>query len=172
MFLNRFWEPQPGFPWWIATANRLGMACFALMGGWVVLRATRHITSIKLIRNGEAVKMLVTVRRIVPLPFVPPKKIITNPTDLVLPSRMVAQLAIPQWADVEIGDIKGSLPSRILKRTSIALWTFFAGSRKVFTNEGFMDVSINGQSGSYKLDTDGKFAKGGRSLLQIVSFET
>ena len=172
MFLNRFWEAQPGFPWWIAVGNRLGLACFALMGGWVVLRATRHITSINLIQKAEGVKMLVVVRRTVPLPFVSAKRIVIEPTDFVLPSRMIVQLAIPQWANVEVKDIKGNLPSRILKHISVGTWTFFAGCRKVFTHEGFMDVTIKDQSGFYKLDTDGRFSKGGRSLLEIVSFES
>ena len=120
----------------------------------------------------DRVKMLVTVRRMIPLPFVPPKKVVTDPVDFVLPSRMVAQLAIPTWLDSQGMEISGSLSSRIVKRISLAFWTFFAGMRKVFTHEGFLDVTINGTKGLWKLDTAGDFASGGRNLLNIVSYET
>ena len=137
-----------------------------------MLRATRHITSIKLMLKDDRVKMLVTVRRMIPLPFVPPKKLVTDPVDFILPSRMVAQLAIPTWLDNQGTEISGSLSSRIVKRISLSLWTFFAGMRKVFTHEGFLDVAINGTNGLWKLDTTGDFASGGRNLLNIVSYET
>jgi hypothetical protein len=120
----------------------------------------------------DRVKMLVTVRRMIPLPFVPPKKVVTDPVDFILPSRMVAQLAIPTWLDSQGMEISGSLSSRIVKRISLAFWTFFADMRKVFTHEGFLDVTINGTKGLWKLDTAGDFASGGRNLLNIVSHET
>jgi hypothetical protein len=169
---TELWKAQEGLPWWVNTANRLGIICFAFLGGWIVLRATRHITSIKLMLKDDRVKMLVTVRRMIPLPFVPSKKLVTDPVDFILPSRMVAQLAIPTWLDSQGTEISGSLPSRIVKRISLALWTFFAGMRKVFTHEGFLDVTINGTNGFWKLDTAGDFANGGRNLLNIVSYET
>jgi hypothetical protein len=120
----------------------------------------------------DRVKMLVTVRRMIPLPFVPPKKVVTDPVDFILPSRMVAQLAIPTWLDSQGMEISGSLSSRIVKRIGLAFWTFFADMRKVFTHEGFLDVTINGTKGLWKLDTAGDFASGGRNLLNIVSHET
>jgi hypothetical protein len=168
---TELWKPQVGLPWWVGTANRLGIICFAFLGGWIVLRATRHITSIKLMLKDDRVKMLVTVRRMIPLPFVPSKKLVMDPVDFILPSRMVAQLAIPTWLDNQGTEISGSLSSRIVKRISLALWTYFAGMRKVFTHEGFLDVTINGKKGLWKLDTAGDFAKGGRNLLNIVSYE-
>jgi hypothetical protein len=168
---TELWKPQAGLPLWINAANRLGIICFAFLGGWIVLRATRHITSIKLLLRDDKVKMLVTVRRMIPIPFVPSKKIITNPVDFILPSRMVAQLAIPTWLDNQGPEITGRFSSRIVKRISLALWTFFAGMRKVFTHEGFLDVTINGNKGLWKLDTAGKFASGGRNLLDIVNYE-
>ena len=169
---TELWKVQEGLPWWVNTANRLGIICFAFLGGWIVLRATRHITSIKLMLKDDRVKMLVTVRRMIPLPFVPSKKLVTEPVDFILPSRMVAQLAIPTWLDNQGTEISGSLSSRIVKRISLSLWTFFAGMRKVFTHEGFLDVAINGTNGLWKLDTAGDFASGGRNLLNIVSYET
>jgi hypothetical protein len=168
---TELWKAQAGLPWWINTANRLGIMCFAFLGGWIVLRATRHITSIKLMRKDDRVRMLVTVRRMIPLPFVPPKQIVTNPVDFVLPSRMVAQLSIPRWLDIQGPEIMGPLPLRIIKRISLALWTFFAGMRKVFTHEGFLDVTIKGTKGVWKLDTAGEFASGGWRLLDIVTYK-
>jgi hypothetical protein len=168
---TELWKPQEGLPWWINTAYRLGIICFAFLGGWIVLRATRHITSIKLMPKGERVKILVTVRRMIPLPFVPPKKIVTDPVDFVLPSRMVAQVAIPTWLGSQEPKITGPLSSRIAKRISLALWTYFAGMRKVFTHEGFLDVKIKGTNGLWKLDTAGNFAGKGRNLLDIVSYD-
>jgi len=168
---TELWKQQAGLPWWINTANRLGIICFAFLGGWIVLRATRHITSIKLMLKDDRVKMLVTVRRMIPLPFVPSKKLVTDPVDFILPSRMVAQLAIPKWLDNQGTEFSGSLSSRIVKHISLTLWTYFAGMRKVFTHEGFLDVTINGTKGLWKLDTAGDFASGGRNLLNLVSFE-
>ena len=169
-FSTDLWK-SPEVPWWINAANRMGIVCFTFLGGWIILRATRHITSIKLMRQGDSVKMLVTVRRMIPLPLVPAKTIVTDPVDFVLPSRMVAQLAMPSWLDNQGPEIAGTLPSRILKRISLALWTFFAGMRKVFTHEGFLDVTIEGTNGLWKLDSAGSFAQGGRNLLNIVSYE-
>jgi hypothetical protein len=169
---TELWKAQAGLPWWINTANRLGIMCFAVLGGWIVLRAARHITSIKLMLRDDKVKMLVTVRRTIPLPFVPSKTIVIRPVDFVLPSRMVTQLSVPKWLDNQDHDITGPLPLRIIKRISLMLWTYFAGMRKVFTHEGFLDVKINGTRGVWKLDTAGHFASGGRNLLDIVSFET
>ena len=137
-----------------------------------MLRATRHITSIKLMLRDDKVKMLVTVRRVIPLPFVPSKKIVTSPVDFVLPSRMVAQFSMPKWLDIQDIDISGSLSQRIIRRISRTIWTYFAGMRKVFTHEGFLDVKINGTKGFWKLDTAGDFASGGQNLLDIVSFDT
>jgi hypothetical protein len=168
---TELWKAQAGLPWWINTANRLGIMCFAFLGGWIVLRAARHITSIKLMLRDDKVKMLVTVRRTIPLPFIPSKTIVTSPVDFVLPSRMVAQLSIPKWLDSQNLNATGPLPLRIIQRISLMLWTYFAGMRKVFTHEGFLDVKINGTKGFWKLDTAGHFANGGRDLLNIVSFE-
>ena len=169
---TELWKAQPGIHWLINSANRMGIACFTFLAGWIMLRATRHITSIKLTLKDDKVKMLVTVRRTIPLPFIPSKEIATDPADFVLPSRMVAQLAIPKWLDIQGPEVTGPLSSRIIKRISLVLWTFFAGMRKVFTHEGFMDVTINGTKGLWKLDTAGDFANGGRNLLDIVSYET
>lgn len=168
---TELWKVQAGLPWWVNMANGLGIMCFAFLGGWIVLRAARHITSIKLMLRDDKVKMLVTVRRTIPLPFVPSKTIITSPVDFILPSRMVAQLSIPKWLDNQEPDITKPLSLRIIKRISLSLWTYFAGMRKVFTHEGFLDVKINGTKGLWKLDTAGHFASGGRNLLDIVTFE-
>lgn len=169
---TELWKAQAGLPWWINTANRLGIMCFAFLGGWMVLKAARHITSIRLMLQDDHVKMLVTVRRMVPLPFVPSKKIVISPVDFLLPSRMVAQLTAPKWLDHHDSDIRAPLPLRLVRRISLTLWTFFASMRKVFTHEGFLDVKVNGTNGCWKLDTAGDFAGGGRNLLDIVSFET
>ena len=123
-----------------------------------------------MLRN-DRVKMLVTVRRMIPFPLVPSKKIVMDPIDFVLPSRMVAQMAMPSWLDNQGQKITGTLTSRIVNRISLALWTFFAGMRKVFTHEGFLDVTIHGTKGLWKLDTSGTFAKDGRNLFDIVSYE-
>jgi hypothetical protein len=84
---------------------------------------------------------------------------------------MVAQLSIPKWLGSQDLDATGPLPLRIIQRISLTLWTYFAGMRKVFTHEGFLDVTINGTKGFWKLDTAGHFANGGQDLLNIVSFE-
>ena len=172
LWLNGIWEGKDGVPWLVAIANRIGMVFMVSFGGYMVLRAAKHIKSIRIIPWGDSVRLLVKVRRIVPLPFVPQKEIVAKTSEFKLPSRMVAQMEMPKWADAEVADIKGNLAQRILKRASMSSFNFFTGMRKVFTHEGFMDVNIDGSYGLWKLDTAGKFANGGKNLFDIVEYET
>lgn len=171
MIANGFWKPQPGLPFFVPIANRLSMAAMTFIGGWIILRASRHITSIRLLKQDGVVKMLLTVRRTVPLPFVKPRKIVIDPFDFVIPSRMVEQLKTPVWAETQ-HDGTGNSPTKTVRSGfsfSRWAWNVFAGFRKVFTHEGFLDVTLNGRDGKWKLDTAGEFANGGQYLLDIVS---
>ena len=172
IFQVGFWQPQPDLPAFVPWAHRTGLVTLGAIGAWPILRSAGHITALNLVRlaNGS-IKMRVTVRRMLPLPFIPPRQFVIDPSDFLLPSRMVAQLSIPAMADTRQLLGMGNILTRLRRRISLVLWSFFAGTRKMFTQEGVMDIAIKGQGANFRLDIDGHFAADGRYLHDLVGFE-
>jgi len=169
LFANEFWKPIPGLSWVVWVGNRVGMAAMTFMGGFFLLRTSRLITSIKLKRVNRDVKLLVSVRRTIP--FLKQKEITTSPSNFIIPYKLVPELRRPSWATPKTAKYSGSFPRRITNRISIELWKLFAGTRKVFTHEGFLDIMIKGTKGLWKLDSSGNLPGNGKGLLSIVEFE-
>jgi hypothetical protein len=137
------------------------------LGWWLLLRTGRRISTLELISQNNHISMLVTLRRPFPIPFIRRKQISTELTDFILPARVMEVPPVPDWAESTTLDPKPG----IVKRFNIAIYSFFVGTRKIFSGQGLLDVRIKGE-GVYKMDLSGEFHNHGHSLLEVASIET
>ena len=160
-------DPDSPVPWFVPVSYRLGMFTLSLLGFWILFRSTRLVTAIDLGKGGL---MRISVHRIVPFPFVPSRSLVIAPYDLKLPREVIRPGQVPQYAEMPREDSR-SAPLRfgtwVGKKISFSLWSFFAGQRKILTHEGFLNASIKGQTGFFKIDIAGDFPHGSRSLIDV-----
>ena len=114
--------------------------------------------------------MRISVRRPVPVPFIPQRKIVVAPYELLLPTSAIRPAAVPKFAEMP-QEGKADKPLRFgtwaAKKISFTIWSFFTGSRKIFTHEGFLIASVEGQKAGLKIDIEGTFPNGVWSLVDV-----
>ena len=163
-------DPNSPFPWFVPVAYRLSILIMAGLGFWVLWQSRRLVTAIDLVEVAGERRMRVSIHRIVPFPFVPPRRLLIAPYDLQLPEKAIRPGQVPRFAEMPQEDNR-SRPLRfgtwVGKKISFSLWSFFASQRKIMTHEGFMTASIKGQTEFFKIDIAGTFPYGARSLIDV-----
>ena len=163
-------DKDSNLPFFVPVANLLTLLTIGSLGSWILIRSTNLVTAIDLIKTAGGTKMRVSVRRPVPLPFVPNKKIIVAPYELLLPTNAVRPATVPKFAEMP-QEGKDDKPLRFgtwaAKRISFTIWSFFTGSRKIFTHEGFLIASVEGQKAGLKIDIEGTFPNGVWNLVDV-----
>lgn len=159
---QRLYEANPGLPWFVPGVYRIVAIFMVAFGTWAILRSSRLISSIEILPGKEKARLLFSIRRNIPLPFIKPKKMTLYASDITLERKVVTMMGQPP-ADA------GSLG--IARRISGTLFSFFAGSRQFFFSDGIVNVHVAGHKGTWKLDWNGLFLDGGRPLFQLVKFD-
>ncbi len=168
---QRLYEENKELPWFVPGTYRIVAVCLVALGGWSIARSSRLISSIEILPGNDKARLLFKIRRNIPLPLIKPKEMIVHVSDVSFQRRVVAFMGRPppntgSWGNLDKGFIIG-----IAGRISAALLRFFAGARQFIFSDGIIKVSMQGQGGIWKLDSNGLFHDGGRPLFEMVKFE-
>lgn len=163
---------RPGLAFFVPVANVLTMITIGTLGSWILVRSSNLVTAIELIKTAAGIRMRVSVRR--PIPILPQRKLVIAPYDLLLPRSAIRPASVPSFAEMP-DEGKGSKPLRFgtwaAKKISFKLWSYFNGSRKIFTHEGFLVANVRGQKEGYKVDIEGTFPNGVWNLVEVSTLE-
>ncbi|EAS28862.3 uncharacterized protein CIMG_07608 [Coccidioides immitis RS] len=151
----------------------------AAMGTVFLRRGGNLIASITASRpQGQQTQLSIKVRRMVPFPR--QREIIATPDQisfsrqLVVPHSQMSEegraAAQKRW-ESERAVSQMAFFKAPLKKTSHAFWKFFVNSRRLFTQEHFAYVKIEGQTADFRLDTLGTFSSE-LLLLQKVALQS
>lgn len=167
LILNlKLYEANKELPWFVPGAYRMTGVFLVAISVWSIARSSRLIYSIQLLAGNGNPRLLLKIRRNLPLPFVKPREMTVLTSDVTLKRRMVAPMGRPpQVANLDRGYIT-SIPSRI----GAALSRFFASARQFVFSDGIVKVSVEGRGGIWKLDSNGLFLDGGNRLWEVVKF--
>jgi hypothetical protein len=182
------YQPDSGLPWIVPVAHRCGIIVFSVIGWLAILRSTRFVKSMDLVSVDGVVKLVTEVRR--PLPFLPPRRIVTAPYALRMDYKFVAPLEYPEWMQHQEESAQRTVPTSntqaagdsaaasskalrpspltVIARTiSKAFYYPFASTRRLLTREGFMFIEFEGVKGKMLLDTQGRFSNAGDDLVAM-----
>lgn len=129
-----------------------------------LLRGKGLVSSIVAHRAGNETKLHLSIRR--PAPFLKPREVVISPVELSFSHELVSPA--PEVADEAWHSVQEQLAThrRIestpfykapIAKTSFLMWKGFTSVRKVFTQEGFIYLTVpGGKSNDLRLDTAGK----------------
>lgn len=137
-------------PWFVPVSYRLSMIVLSLLGGWIILRSGKQVKTVNLIQESGRVKVLITMRKPFPLPFLRPRQIVSDVNDFVLPRELV--LSPSDYQSLTSNPIPEK--TGILASISRLFSGFFLNTRRIFTQEGFVIATIKNETG-FKLDIRG-----------------
>ena len=160
----RLWEANEELPWFVPGTYRLVGVVLVAVGAWSILRSNRLLSSIDVLAGSERPRLLFRVRRNIPLPFIPSKKLIVDLSDVVVDQRVVVQLGQPHHDVSAEGGILASTFHGI--KTSIL--RFFNGFRQFWFSDGVLRVHVRGRRGFWKIDTYGWHMDNGEVLWQTL----
>lgn len=169
MILNqRLYEANKELPWFVPSIYRVVAVFLVALSGWSISRSSRLISSIEILPGKDKARLLLKVRRNIPLPFIKPKKMTVHASDVSFQRRVVAALGRPpnDAANLDKGFMTG-----IASGISATLYRFFAGSRQFILSDGIIKVSVKGHGGIWKLDANGLFLDGGGPLFELVKIK-
>jgi hypothetical protein len=159
---------QKGLAFFVPVANVLTMITIGMLGSWVLVRSVNLVTAIDLIKTAAGTRMRISVRRAVPL--FPQRKLVIAPYEFLLPRSAIRPAGVPSFAEMP-DEGKGSKPLRFgtwaAKKISFTLWSYFNGSRKIFTHEGFLIANTQGKTEGLKVDIEGMFPNGVWNLVEV-----
>jgi hypothetical protein len=163
IFNLKLHEANNELHWLVPIAYRVSGVFLVMVGSWSILRSSRLVSSIEVLRRNGKAMLLFKVRRNIPLPFIKPKEMIVDASDVVLHRRMVLPMGPPP-------DLRSStgIPSQILA----APHRFFAGTRQFILSDGIVKISVTGRGGLWKVDSNGWFLDGGNRLFELANFDS
>jgi hypothetical protein len=167
-------DPNSTLPFFVPIGYKLSIITTFLLANWVLFRSTRLVTSIDLVKHAEAVRTRVCVRRIAPLPFLPPRRLYIAPYNLQIPTSAIRSAEVPKFARMPREDNRRKslmFGTWAAKKISFSLWKVFAAQRQIWTHEGFLKASIKGQTGHFKIDLEGQFPNGVRNFIDVSGTE-
>lgn len=166
-------DKESGLPFFVPVGYQLSIITTTGFAAWILLRSARLVTAIDLVKHAREGKMRVCVSRIVPLPFIPPRRIYISPYNLRIPRSANRPLEVPAYARMPQED--SSKPLRFgswaARKISFSLWRIFASQRKILTQDGFFYATIKGQWWCFKIDLEGTFPNGSKNLVDVSSRE-
>lgn len=112
----------------------------------------------------EKPRLLLKVRRNLPLPFIPPKQMMVDLSDVAIDQRTIARMGTP-YAEVSP---EGDAIVWAWRRLQVGLYRFFNGVRQFWFFDGILRLQIRGKSGIWKLDTNGWLLEDGQALQELV----
>jgi len=155
------------FPFWVPVAFNLSGVIFIGVGIWAITRASRRISSIEILPGNNQPRLIINVRRNIPLPYIKPRRLNVLASDVTLHRRLVIpmreNLDESSLTKSDIGFIRG-----IARSISTTLYRFLAGVRQFIFSEGLISLSIKGYGGTWKLDYYGQFLDYGKPLHEVI----
>lgn len=157
-------EENKELPWFVPISYRIVIVFLVAVGSWSIIRSSRLISSIEMLRlNGKA-QLVLKVRRNIPLPFIRPKEITVDASDVVLQRQMVTPMGRPPRDPRSFTGIAsriGAVPHR-----------FFTSARQFIFSDGIIQLSVLGRDGKWKVDSNGLFLDHGKLLFDVVKFDS
>lgn len=207
-FWSNYLKAPETITYWVPIA--FGVICFGMAGAgtffllgpaWIVksitamppaaLKAAGAVPSAaKSVGNGvvkgngaPALHIEVELRKMLPLPFFPARKIYVRPDEVQLPhqlARPTSSLSPAQRAalkaqeeaerEAELEYERTHIMSRPIRHMSRAFFELFQGARRIWTREGFTAIYVKGYK--YKLDVSGGWAlDGGKAIDRLVTIK-
>ncbi|KAH8815898.1 hypothetical protein F5884DRAFT_665298 [Xylogone sp. PMI_703] len=192
-FYSNYLHPPPGLATWVPIA--FAGICFMMgaFGGWMMLGPAGIIKSITAIPQRALtstpqpeLKIEVELRKMLPIPFFPSRKLLVKPEDIVFDHRLSATASSgtastpASAAELRSRRLQAEEEQRrrqeyerthILtapfRHASMAFYSVFRSLRQTWTREGFAKVRVQGRT--YKLDVvDGWALDEGRALDRLV----
>jgi hypothetical protein len=188
-FNVHYLHPPPNLKAWIPIA--FGGVCFlvACFGGYLVLGPARLIKTITAVpaaqplakgaaRHGP-LAIEIELRKMLPLPFFPARKVIAAPEDMMLNRRIYVPPVDPRQHAAERLEERRRLEReqeeerqksiwwRPFRDANKAFYKLFKAMRLVWTRESFLELQVKRQK--YKLDIGGGWALDeGKALDRVV----
>ena len=146
-------------PSWAPYVSAAPVLFLAGMGTWFLLKSVNIIQAIDVVPSKTGLRLHTYIRPALPIPLLRGRMFETLPRDVHLFCREPTL---------------GRLPAETSSGNSVAglLENIFTGSRKVFTSEGFVNVSVADRKGPFKLDMTGDFVADRRILRTLLSFDS
>lgn len=144
------------------------------MGTVFLLRGSNLLSSVIARQSKGKTQLDLTVRRMVP--FLKPRKFSIEPAQLscsrqiVVPPKSPNQIAeeAQQATESQKAINHMSFVRTPIKRISYSLWKLFINSRRLFSQEHFVHLKIDGRKGTFRMDTTGEVSKGFLLLNNLV----
>lgn len=163
------------------TVGKLEMGLFggmcivmAAMGTVFLLRGSNLVSSVIATQSKGKPRLDIKVRRMVP--FLKPRKYSIQPSQLscsrqvVVPPTNPNQIAETTQKKMERqkAGSQMSLFKTPIKKISYSLWRVFMNSRRLFSQEHFVHLKIDGRRGTFRMDTTGEVSEGFFLLNNLV----
>ncbi|KAK2752413.1 hypothetical protein FQN55_007453 [Onygenales sp. PD_40] len=160
---------------WVLGAWAVICLVTAAMGTVYLRRSTCLISRISARRTQGEPEIRIKVRRA--LGFLKHSEIVTSPSEMKLSSHTFIpkdQIDAEGWRRAQDQFKKHTEVSQVsffrapLQKTSFFLWSFFMNARRVFTQENFVYMDVDGVSRSLRLDISGKFSPAYLPLETVI----
>jgi hypothetical protein len=141
-------DTRANLAYWQKSLNIGVCVVMSAMGALFISRTWRLVREITAVDIKGQTLLRVRVRSMIP--FRKPYTITVAPNQMLFNQRLVAGSPLPQARDVNISFFKNPL-----KAINFSLFKFFIAIRRVFTQEDFITMEMQGQRGAYRVGTDG-----------------
>ena len=165
------YEANKELPWFVPGAFRVSAVFLIGIAGWAIARSARRISSIQILPGNDKARLVLNVRRNIPLPFITPQRMTVLASDVTLQRKVVMPLGKRFLAAPSLRNPDQSFVLGVARSIGAALSRFFAGARQFIFSDGIIWVSIKGRGGSWKLDGNGRFPDNGNRLTKMVKVE-
>ncbi|KAL1954618.1 hypothetical protein VTO42DRAFT_859 [Malbranchea cinnamomea] len=149
------------------------------MGTRFLFLSTNLISSIRAQMTSNGSRLYIRVRR--PIPFMKQREIVAKPSELTLSRRLVVSpdvlVADQQWSELQAQlerhrKVEATpLWKAPITKTSFLIWKIFSTIRRVFLQENFAYLSVEGQSGQLRLDLTGTVSQELEILSDFIASE-
>ncbi|KAK2758798.1 hypothetical protein FQN54_003490 [Arachnomyces sp. PD_36] len=145
----------------------------AAMGTVFLLRASRLISSVVAVQTKGTTRLDIKVRRLVP--FLKEREFSIHPSQLsctrqvVVAPKSPSERAVDELKKAESDALaQTSFFKAPIKRSSYAMWKVFISARRLFSQEHFVHLKVEGKRGTLRMDTTGDVSNGFFLLNNIV----
>ncbi|KAF7510675.1 hypothetical protein GJ744_006041 [Endocarpon pusillum] len=165
------YDAKKELPWFVPGVFRVSAVLLIGFAGWAVARSARRISSIQILPGNDKARLVLNVRRNIPLPFIKPQRMTVLASDVTLQRKVVIPMGKQFQAAPSLRNPDQSFIRRVARSIGAALSRFFSGARQFICSDGIIWVSIKGRGGSWKLDGYGRFPENGDRLMKMVQME-
>ncbi|KAH8658727.1 hypothetical protein BGZ60DRAFT_434221 [Tricladium varicosporioides] len=148
-----------------------------------VLMASKNPAIARSAAKGPDLTIEVELRKMLPIPFFPARKLYAEPNEIVIPHSLAPPAVVLSPSELrarerqeearrkkELKYEQSHIMSAGLRHASRAFFTLFTNARRAWTREGFMDLKVKKRF--YKMDVLGGYAlDNGRAIDRLVTIK-